>query len=286
MLGLVELSKKVTSLDHDFGERWEKCALDALVDDSAYALQVAFTMDGADIRTKIVGYSRYGRYGRTSLKDYDALPQRPPGDSLLHLAVRNNRPYAVEKLLSLGADPVQGNSLGESALDIANSKEKMRGIFRGLVINLPTGDKLIYEDSKLRSIQNVIKHDKMEDQVLRESHSSESHPSQCTLTRRCAHQPPTAHCPPPTAHRPPPTAHQVREAESRMRDAADTNKNHLRARDHSEAKLAVVRGDFLESERMREIAEDGRREMQVPACRSCVLIILLFLFYYIQPALQ
>ena len=204
MLGLVELSKKVASLDHDFGERWEKCALDALVDDSAYALQVAFTMDGADIRTKIVGYSRYGRYGRTSLKDYDALPQRPPGDSLLHLAVRNNRPYAVEKLLSLGADPVQGNSLGESALDIANSKEKMRSIFRGLVINLPTGDKLVYEDSKLRSIQNVIKHDKMEDQVLlRESHSSESHPSQCTLTRRCAHQPPTAHRPPPTAHRPP-----------------------------------------------------------------------------------
>jgi hypothetical protein len=82
------------------------------------------------------------------------------------MAVRNKRPSSVEKLLSLGADPVQMNGGShESALDLASSDPAMQALFHGLVIPLPDGDMVTYEESKLRDIQAAIKHGGMEAQV-------------------------------------------------------------------------------------------------------------------------
>jgi hypothetical protein len=52
-------------------ERWSHKAILALLEDNVYQLQMAFEMPGASLATKVVGYSRYGEYGRTSLSDFN-----------------------------------------------------------------------------------------------------------------------------------------------------------------------------------------------------------------------
>jgi hypothetical protein len=106
-----------------------------------YLLHITFK----DITTKVVGYTRTGKYGRTLLFPFsEDLTERVPGDTILHLAVRNNKPSAVTKLLSLGCSATEANDVGESPVELAKHLQDsgenphMNRLFQGIAIELPT----------------------------------------------------------------------------------------------------------------------------------------------------
>jgi hypothetical protein len=128
---------------------WSHKAISALLEDNVYQIEVAFGMRGADLHAQVVGYSRTGKYGRTQLQQFagtgsGSLKERSPGDTILHLAVRNNKPQCVAKLLSLGSLPTAMNQIGESPLLIAKllmdsgRNPGMNELFEGTNIRLPT----------------------------------------------------------------------------------------------------------------------------------------------------
>jgi hypothetical protein len=206
-------------------ERWSHKAITALLEDNVYQLQMAFEMPGADLATKVVGYSRYGKYGRTNLSEFNQkLTHRAPGDTVLHLAVRNNKIYAVTKLLSLGCSPTAMNDVGESSLEIAKHLKEsgknphMSPLFQGISIELPTGGHVIYESKYLKHIQEQIKSQKQ--------------------------------------------AIEYNGMKRQLEEALTANVNHERAREFSESKLVIMRKDRERLDIDRGQAVTIRDEMQ------------------------
>lgn len=128
-----------------------------------YMLQTAFQMPGANIQERVIGYSRYGSYNRTKLAEFqEKLPKRTPGDSILHLAVRNNKPFCVSKLIALGSSVIAQNDIGETPLDVAKHLKdsgedpNMAPLFRGTAVELPTGEHIIYAEKELSFIKQSL----------------------------------------------------------------------------------------------------------------------------------
>ena len=160
---LQQQQAKIAKLDQDT-VRWEKLALKALVENSAWDLQAAFQMPDADMQLRVVGYSRSARYGRTSLSMFPSLVHHPPGDSILHLAVRNRRADAAAKLVAMGASPTAENDLGETVIDAVHASEEMSALFEGLVVHLPAGHNLVYERANFPRIKQDMQMDSLERQ--------------------------------------------------------------------------------------------------------------------------
>ena len=220
---LLERQEKISHLK-DECVRWEKKALDALTEDNAWALQEAFQERGADLQQKVVGYSRFGRYGRVSLSQYPGIVHRPPGDSLLHLAVRNKRMATAAKLLSLGAAATAENDLGETVIDAVQSKPEMCNLFQGLVVHLPSGHNLVFEQKAFPAMKEQLQKDSIERQMA--------------------------------------LLHERNERQVAL------NTNHLRARDHAEAKLLRTQKLLRRAEVQRGDQSELRADMQAERDRA------------------
>ena len=220
---LLERQEKISHLK-DEGVRWEKMALDALAEDNAWALQEAFAMRGADLQMRVVGYSRFGRYGRVSLHQYPGIVYRPPGDSLLHLAVRNKRMASAAKLVALGAAATAENDLGETVIDAVHDKPEMCNLFQGLVVHLPSGHNLVFEQKNFPTMKRQLQEDALERQMAE--------------------------------------LHERNERQQAL------NTNHLRARDHAEAKLLRTQRLLDVADRQRGDQSELRADMQAERDRA------------------